>query len=359
MDNAIKSSIILSESADDGLKDLENILEKKVANSTGLIKLYVALLQSLEIKHEIVITSDRQKLKFDEEFEAHNFLTDFLIYFPELKTYLSPTDMQSRYGYPPALLTDNYGLFIKEVSLGDYKSGVGKIKYINSLAADKTVDKMEIDVRFDAEDNTSNLIRLVRSFSGYYGMPIHPYMSLIAGEDRENVLKGLAETMNENVVVEKSEVVNENPELFGIKPIQFEIDLKSDAFVDKAGNKYLFKIGELIGPQIQMYQEKKRILPLENEFKRSYYRSITITLPTGYRVANLDDLNIDNKYEEQGKELFSFKSFYELNGNVLKVTADEYYRANFVPPAIFEEYRKVINSAADFNKITLILEPSS
>ncbi|MEO1486008.1 MAG: hypothetical protein AAFU57_09680 [Bacteroidota bacterium] len=48
------------------------------------------------------------------------------------------------------------------------------------------------------------------------------------------------------------EVVNERPKLFGIKPIRFEIELESDAFVEKAGNKYLFKIGELIGPKNQI-----------------------------------------------------------------------------------------------------------
>lgn len=356
LDNIIKSSFILSESGDESLKDLEVILEKKVASSTGMIKLYVALLRHLHINHEIVITTDREKLKFDKDFEAHNFLTDFLIYFPNLKTYLSPTDMESRYGYPPAYLTDNYGLFIKEVSIGDFKSGIGKVKYINPIDEDKTVDKMVIDVQFEKEDITSNLIKLERSFTGYYAMSIHPYMSLIVGEDRDEILETLAKTMNENIVVEKMEVINGSPELFGIKPIQFVMDLKSDAFVEKAGNKYLFKIGELIGPQVQMYQEKQRTLPLENEHKRSYYRTININLPEGYTIANLEELNINNKYEENGEELFSFISFYELEDNVLRVNADEHYRTNIVSPSIFEEYRKVINTAADFNKITLILE---
>lgn len=52
-----------------------------------------------------------------------------------------------------------------------------------------------------------------------------------------------------------------------------------------------------------------------------------------------------------------FKSYFEMEGNVLKVTADEYYQKNYVPVEEFENYRKVINSAADFNEITLILEP--
>ncbi len=358
LDNTIKSSFILSQSGGDNLKDLEEILKKKVASTTGMIKLYIALLKQLKIGHEIVITTDKSNLKFDEDFEAHNFLNDFLIYFPKLNSYLSPTNMESRYGYPPAALTGNHGLFIKEVSVGDFKSGIGKIKYIKPLDASKTVDKMSIDVQFDQEDVTSNAIRLQRSFSGYYALAFHPYMNLIVGEDRDKFIDGLAKAMNENVVVEKMEIVNEDPNLFGIKPLEFIVDVKTDAFVEKAGNKYLFKVGEIIGRQIEMYQDKKRILPLVDDFKRSYLRTIKIDLPKGYNVSNLEDINIDNTYSQDGKELLSFKSFYTMQGNTLTITADEHYRINIIDPTIFDDYRKIINSAADFNKITLVLEPT-
>ncbi len=358
LDNTIKSSFILSKSGGENLNDIEEILKKKVASSSGLIKLYVALLNYLQVGYEVVITTDKNNLEFDEDFEAHNFLKDFLIYFPKLDTYLSPTDMKSRYGYPPVELTGNHGLFIKEVSVGDFKSGVGKIKYISPLDASKTIDEMSIDVQFDAEDITSNKIQMQRSFSGYYALPFHPYMDLIVGEDREEFIEGLAKTMNKNVVVEKTEMVNEAPDLFGLKPLKFVIDVKTDAFVEKAGNKYLFKVGEIIGRQIEMYQEKKRILPLVDDFNRSYLRTIRVDLPKGYKVSNLKDINIDNTFSRDGKELLSFNSFYTLEDNVLMITADEHYRISIIDPEIFEDYRKVINSAADFNKITLVLEPN-
>ena len=61
-------------------------------------------------------------------------------------------------------------------------------------------------------------------------------------------------------------------------------------------------------------------------------------------------------YSEKGKELFSFKSYFAVKDNILTITADEHYRKNIVKVALYEEYRKVINSAADFNKIVLLLE---
>ena len=47
--------------------------------------------------------------------------------------------------------------------------------------------------------------------------------------------------MNENVEVTSKEMLNDDPELFGIKPLIFNLKLHSDAFIEKAGNKYLFK----------------------------------------------------------------------------------------------------------------------
>jgi hypothetical protein len=58
---------------------------------------------------------------------------------------------------------------------------------------------------------------------------------------------------------------------------------------------------------------------------------------------------------KDGKELFFFKSSYQLKGNILTVTANEYYKENIIEVAMYEEYRTVINSAADFNKIVLLL----
>ncbi|MFD2726542.1 DUF3857 domain-containing protein [Hyunsoonleella rubra] len=353
----IKGNIFVTEGGADNLKDLEQVIKNKIANEAGVLKLYTALFNYLGIKHEIVITSNRQDIKFDKSFEANNFLTDFLIYFSKHKTYMSPSALESRYGYPPANLTDNYGLFIKEVKVGDFASGLGKIKYIKPIPAEKTVDKMVLDISFE-EDNIENCrVKLNRSMEGYYGMYFHPVMHLIKDENKEELIEGFAKQIHEDVNITSKEVRNSDPELFGIKPIEFVLDFESEAFTEKAGRKYLFKIGELIGRQMEMYQEKERVLPVENEFTRSYFRTLNVTIPEGYKIANLEDINIKNSFLEDGKDILVFDSYYELDGNQLKITADEHYRKNIIAVANYEDYRTVINSAADFNKIVLIFEP--
>ena len=172
------------------------------------------------------------------------------------------------------------------------------------------------------------------------------------------LIDGLAKTISDEIDINSRKLINDKPELFGVKPLQFIVDFTSEAFVEKAGRKYLFNIGKLIGTQTQLYQEKERILTLEEQFQRSYYRTINVKIPKVYKITNLNDININNSYSKNGKELFSFKSSFELLGDTLKVTVNEHYNQNIIDTYLYQEYRKVINSAADFNKIILLIEPN-
>lgn len=353
----IKSNYYISDVDSNELEDLETILNTKVGNTDGIIRLYIALLESLNIKHEIVLTSNRFNTKFDKNFEALNFLTDYLIYFPTEDKYLSPENKESRFRFPPYSLTGNYGLFIKEVKLGDFKSGVGEIKYINPVEAEESADNLEINIEFDKEDLTKTKIDLTRSLSGYYAMFIQPYMHVMKEEDKEKFIEMIVKSIHEDTEIIEGEILNGTPELFGLEPVGIKAKIESDYFVEKAGGKYLFKIGELIGPQLELYQEKERVLPVESEFMRSYHRIINIEIPDHMKITNLNDISINNFYEKDGKKLMLFESTYTLDGKKLQIKVDEYYKLNYIEPSIYNEYRKVINSAADFNKITLIFEP--
>ena len=358
VDLYIKENIYFSYNDSENLKNLTNVLNSKTANETGIVKLYVALFKKFNITHEMVLTSNRTQLKFDREFEATNYLQEFLFYFPASKKYLSPSKFGTRFGFPPPFYMDNYGLFVTGYNINGKRKAFSEVKYIEGIPASSSTDEMFIEVYFTEEDFTKNTISLERKLNGYYAMNIQPFMNLIQPNRKNEVIdEAFAQNTDKNAKVLKRELINEDPSLFGVKPFVVKFNISSEYFVEKAGNKYLFKLGDIIGPQMEMYQEKKRILPLEAEFNRSYYRTIKIHIPEGYQISNLDDITIKNSYATKDKELFIFDSYYSLEGNILTVTADEHYRESIVAPEIFEAYRTVINSAADFNKVTLILEP--
>ena len=53
---------------------------------------------------------------------------------------------------------------------------------------------------------------------------------------------------------------------------------------------------------------------------------------------------------------FLFQSDYTIKDNILEISIKEYYKEIFAPLARYEDFRKVINASADFNKVTLVLE---
>lgn len=359
LEDYIKQNYFILNLSNPEYKNLSSILDKKVGSNQGIMKLYISFFETLKIQHEIVITSDRSQDRFDKDFESYNFLNDYMLYFPTINKYTSPLELTSRLGYPEPLNTNNYGLFVKQIQVGEFKTSVGKIKYIEPIDHTKTFNNLKINVKFNENDLTETLLAVNQQLGGYYSANFHPLFNLLKQEDIDEFLDEQLKSMSKEITITSKKTENEQPENFGYEPFTIIADITSEAFVEKAGNKYLFKVGELIGPQQEMYQEKSRKLVLENDFKRTYHREINIEIPEGFSITNLNSININNVFKENEKVLFTFISSYTLNGNSLTINCEEYYTTLEIPVTLYENYRKVINSAADFNKLTLILEPKN
>ncbi len=355
VEDYVKKTIFEIEGNNEKFSDVEFVIDNKFADEVGFMRVYTGLFKLLEIPTQLVLTSDRFNLKFDKDFEAYNFLQEYLIYFPKIKSFISPTDIGSRLDYPPTEFINNYGLFIKEVTLGDFTTGIGKIRFIEPNDYKKNFDEIIVDVKFDEDDFIKTELHIKRSSGGYYAMNIQPYLEIVDEELKTELIESELKYFDEDMEIVEIESKNISPKDFGIHPMIVEGTVKSEAFMEKAGNKYLFNVGGLIGPQMEMYNEKKRVLPYESQFTRNYHRVITFTIPEGYKIKNLEDLNIDKSKVEKGKTLYSFKSSYTVKGNLVTVTCDEFYNVIVVQPEDFEDYTEVMNGAADFNKINLIM----
>ncbi len=355
VEDYVKKTIFEIEGANEKFSNVEFVIDNKFADEIGFMRLYTGIFKLLDIETQLVLTTDRFGLKFDKDFEAYNFLQEYLIYFPSVKSYISPTDIGSRLGYPPTDFINNYGLFIKEVTLGEFTTGIGKIRFIEANDYKENFDEIIVDVTFDEEDLIQTELHIKRSSGGYYAMNIQPYLEIVDEELRTELIESEIKYFDEDMEIIEITSKNASPKDFGINPLIVEGKVKSEAFMEKAGEKYLFNVGGLIGPQMEMYNEKDRVLPMESQFTRNYHRVITFTIPDGYTIKNLDDLNFDKSKVEKGKTLYSFKSYYTVDGDKVTVTCDEFYAVIVISPEEFEEYKAVMNSAADFNKVNLIL----
>lgn len=359
IENYLKKNFTVIESFMQGLNNLDFIKTNKFCNEAGMVKMFATLFTLIDLEHQLVLTCDRFEDTFDKNFEAYLFLDEYLIYIPSLKVHISPTDVFSRFNYIPSELTYTDALYIIPVELGDFKSGAGKIKFIEPLPSKATYNNMFINADFSDDIQEIN-ISVKTQAHGYYASTTQNIYDYMDDEQEKEMDESLLDFITKEVEVKEVKVENKGTENFGIKPLTTSATFTSSSFIENAGPKFLFKIGEMIGPQQEMYDEKERKFRVENDFNRSYHREITFNIPNGYKIVNLDDLKMDIFHTSNNKRTMAFTSNYEiLSDGKIKVVVDEYYNQITYPIEQYEEYRKVINAAADFNKKILFIEKAN
>ena len=139
-------------------------------------------------------------------------------------------------------------------------------------------------------------------------------------DEQNKFLKALLQfgTNSENVITssfENKELEQSDP----YKPFIINATVRSAGLIERAGGKIILKIGEMIGEQVQMYDEKPRQNPVELMFPHSLERNIAFTIPDGYKIKNLDDLMLNQSYTENGNVVMGFVSRFTQEGNKIKV----------------------------------------
>lgn len=336
--------------------DLGEVFKAHIVDKYGASLMTAGMLLAADIKHEFVLTTDRYDIKFDKEFQSWNFLDEYLFYFPDTKYYLAPDKFASRLGMFPFQYANNYGLFIRRLEVGEMTTGLGEVKWIDCCAANDNADNLDMKISFPDEMSVAK-VNVVRTYKGHSAMHIQPYYELFDPSDQESVLDDLLKFMGDDAELTSKTIKNTDKDISPLElPLIMEGEMEVGSLLEKAGPNYLFKIGQVIGPQAEMYQEKERKTDVEMQYPHIYFRTIQFTVPDGFTVTGMDALNIDIKYKDDDGESMGFVSTFTQEGNVVTVNVEEYYNRFNYPMAQFEDFRKVINAAADFNKIVLVFE---
>ncbi|HTB31230.1 MAG TPA: DUF3857 domain-containing protein [Bacteroidia bacterium] len=360
IESMVKTTISLKEDiTDKNANTLEAILKNHVADELGLLKLYDQLFNSAGIKHEIVLTTNRFDKPFDGDFDSWTYLQKYMIYFPETGNYMAPMEPMSRYGFIPADWICQKGLFMHPVTIGkDFNTGIGQVRDIYCNDWKQSMNDLYEYTKFDLDMGLAN-IHLKQTYTGYESYDLQPIYSYLAEQDKKDLINRLmqyyfpdAKPTNINVTG-----YHEN-ELFR-QPFIIEADITTNSVLEQAGNKFLFKIGDLIGAQSQLYDDTTRHTAVENHYNHGYHRELEFEIPDGYTVTNMKAVNMDVFHETGGERDMEFHSYYKTDGNKVTVIIDEDYHEIRYPISMYEEFRRVINASADFNKVVLFIEKKS
>lgn len=357
LENHLKKNIMTNKDvSSESASQIDQILRTRIASEYGIVRLYALALNQLAIPYQMVLTGDRSTYSLDKEFENWNNADNIIIYLPDTKKYFAPTRPEYRYPWIAPEWGNQIGIHCKISKLGDKQTAVADVRNIDLMNYTETSHNMESRIRiFPAKDSV--LVESKQIFTGYTSALYRAAFNFSSPEDQKTILKDMVKFGTNSETILSSKMDNTSFDEFGKnKPFVINASVKANELMEKAGNKILLKVGDVIGPQVEMYQEKPRVFPIEIVYPHVLYRDITIEIPEGYVAKNLESLNIQQAYPETGEPTMFFKSSYTQTGNLLKVAIREEYRVADYPIDQFQPFIKVINAAADFNKVVILLE---
>jgi uncharacterized protein DUF3857 len=352
----IKSSIGIDENAGDDGSDVEKIINTKIANKHGIDKLFVNVMDRLGINYQIVFPSQRDHSRFDKELENYDLAQHIIFYFPDNGNYLEPANKLYRYPYIDPYCAATMGIFLKGTAIGTFKTAIAVFDSITILPYETSATNLEVKIKFNSTMD-SLLMHSKQMMLGYSAMAYRPAFNFLDKDQKDEMTRSIINSVGKSDSIQNINVQNTAmSECYKNTPLIIEADITSGELLEKAGKKVLVKIGEVIGTQEQMYQEKPRQLPVLMRYPHSEDRDISFTIPDGYKIRNLNDLNINITDADSSASTMGFISNYTVSGNELHIKLHEFYKSVAYPLSSFENFKKVINASADFNKIILVME---
>jgi hypothetical protein len=342
----------------DDANALDKVLKTKNTNKASCIRLFTGLFDRFNINYQIVFPSDREDFPVDEELENWNSIDEVAFFFPATAKYLSPATVELRYPYIPANFTGGTGLFLKTTTIGTFRTAVPSFNKVEMEPFESHAMNMDANIHLNLSNDTL-IIQCKQILKGYGANVYRPIYTFLSKERQDELNKQIIQSVGNSNTSDISNISVQNTAFssyFDNKPLIISATVKNTSMLENAGKKLLFKIGEIIGEQSQMYQEKPRKLPVELQYPHVLERNIEFEIPIGYSIKNPDDLKMDVTYKDGDQVTIGFTSNYTMEGNLLKIQIKEIYRTVYYPVTEFDHFKKVINAAADFNKVTLVLQ---
>ena len=214
-----------------------------------------------------------------------------------------------------------------------------------------------VDILFDTD---LSIVTLTQSqeYTGHWSATSRAVLNFYPEQSIKEYEDYLTGSGIEDKVIESYEA--SNTELLQMeynKPFITNSVITSESLVEEAGDDFIFQIGKVIGTQSELYQETKRINPIEMQYPNQYDYTISISIPPGFTAEGLTELNIDKSYKSvKGNKLCKFESNYRIENQTIIITIQEFYKSNEYDLNRYEEFREVINAASDFNKTSILLK---
>jgi len=353
IDDYVKKNYTIVKNNNEQLSDIDYIIKNKSASELGIIKIYAHLLKAADVEYLPVITADVYEHKFDAEFFNPSALREFLIYIPKTFNYIIPNRVDYRLSEAPPTILGNQGIFVND-----------QLQYSFYKIAQKDPDYSRIvrNMKISFEEDMEYVkINQEQEYYGHWAMNNRAFLNLAPEQSIKEFEDYLTGSGIEDKVVKTYDIINKDmTQLEYNKPFLVNSAITSESLLEEAGDSYIFQVGKVIGTQSELYQETKRVNPIQMQYPNRYNYEIIVNIPDGYSVEGLESLIIKKELlDEEGNQKCKFESNYTLKGNKLTIIIEEFYKEYEYDISEYEGFRKVINAASDFNKAAILMNPKA
>lgn len=343
--------------------DLDTVLAKKSATASGIVRLFAMCFRTSGIKHELGMVSDRREHTMDKQFINWAPLEDYVFYFPDQETYLAPAEQYYRYPEVPYTMINNKGVFVKTnpemgyVVGGDVAAADAIIRTIATHEQHSASIKTNTEISISKDLATS--ADVTRAYTGYSAADLRLELAKAPKEKIKELIKDEVRIADRQEDLIRYSTSNESfNTVYENKPLIINAIVRVPDMIEKAGNRYIVNVGNAIGRQAQLYDQKDRVLPVDLDYAHTNSYSVTVNIPEGYKVVDVASLNtnVEQIDRDNGNTIAYFRSNYNLQGSKLVVSVTESYPKIHYSVRDYGEFRKIMNASADFNKGIVVLE---
>lgn len=358
IENYIKTNIASEPQAPES-EGFAQVMKVKYTYPFKINQMYTQLFRKAGIACELVLTCEKPYKRFDPTFDSWTYLKSMIFYFPEINQFMDPDATLYRLGKINTDYLGQQALFVKSVLIGETLSASASVRTIPGNKGDQTKDYERYTTTLSA-DLSSLSIQYEREMNGYAEQGFKGLCYALPEDKKKEIMEGFVKGLATDAKLTNLEILNSDISVYenSSKPLIIKAQLEAPHYVESAGEmKAIVKVGELIGQQMEMYQATPRTNPVDIPFAHNYERTIVVMIPDGYTCKGLEKLNINHTFTNaSGAPSFGFTSSYTLEKNKLTILCNEYYNDLAYPIDQFTNYKTVINDAADFNKIAILVE---
>jgi hypothetical protein len=174
-------------------------------------------------------------------------------------------------------------------------------------------------------------------------------------EDKVHKLEYMKKQMEddyENVTAYTEFILNTDGRTWRKQELSYTSKFELADMVKVAGENLLLSVPALIGDQLYISQDdRKREVDANMSFPRSYRNIINFTIPTGYKVVGIQNLNM-NLDNEAG----TFAVQASVEGNTIKILTKKIYKQQTVKTADWAKLVAMLDAAFNFTQKKVLLK---